>query len=332
MRRTTPRRLPLLPALLLPLLLALLLTALPARAERFEFIALGDMPYGTDARTLARFSALTGAVNARSPAFILHVGDIKSGADSCADEALLRLRALLDRFAPALIYTPGDNEWADCGNPLAGLHDPLERLAFLRRSFFSDPPRSLGTTPRALESQARAMGGDFAAYVENTRFMQDGVMVLTAHVVGPDDNRGRFLSAARREHRARGRANIAWLEDSFARAESEGARAIVLALQADMFREEFDTPGHPEAFTLLSPYRDFGNALKRLAARFRHPVLLIHGDSHSFTIHRPFRRTAPNLTALQVFGARDMHAVRVMVDPDDPAVFAFAPLLNPAIP
>ena len=176
------------------------------------------------------------------------------------------------------------------------------------------------------------MGGAFSPYVENTRFMQGGVMFITAHVVGSNNNRRRFLSAATREYKARNRANIAWLEASFARAEAEDARAIVLALQADMFKEKFDTPGQPEAFTLTSPYRDFGNTLKRLAARFERPVLLIYGDSHSFTIHRPFRRAAPNLTALQVFGERDMHAVRVMVDTEDPAVFAFAPLLNPSMP
>jgi len=231
------------PARLLPLLLALLLAALPARAERFEFIALGDMPYGTDAR-------------------------------------------------PAL----------------------------LRRTFFSDPGRSLGAAPRAVESQAEVMGGAFSPHVENTRFTHGGVMVITAHVVGSGNNRKRFLSAATREYKARERANIAWLKDSFARAEREGARAIVLALQADMFKEEFDTPGHPEAFTLFSPYRDFGHTLKRLAARFERPVLLIYGDSHSF------------ITALQVFGERDMHAVRVMIDTEDPAVFAFAPLLNPEKP
>lgn len=320
------------PARLLPLLLALLLAALPARAGRFEFVALGDMPYGSDARTLARFKALIETVNARNPAFTIHVGDIKSGASACSDARLTRLRDLLNRFSPALIYTPGDNEWTDCGNPLAGHYAPLERLAFLRRTFFSDPRRSLGAAPRAVESQAEVMGGAFSPYVENTRFMQGGVMFITAHVVGSNNNRRRFLSAATREYKARDRANIAWLKASFARAQARGAKAIVLALQADMFKEKFDTPGQPEAFTLTSPYRDFGNTLKRLAARFERPVLLIYGDSHSFTIHRPFRRAAPNLTALQVFGERDMHAVRVMVDTEDPAVFAFAPLLNPSMP
>jgi hypothetical protein len=37
------------------------------------------------------------------------------------------------------------------------------------------------------------------------------------------------------------------------------------------------------------------------------------------------------LTALEVFGDEDMHAVEVTVNTDTPSVFGFQPLLNPAL-
>lgn len=46
-------------------------------------------------------------------------------------------------------------------------------------------------------------------------------------------------------------------------------------------------------------------------------------------MHTPFRKRLPALVDLEVFGADQMHAVEVMVDTDDPAVFAFRPIWNP---
>ncbi len=314
------------------LLAALLLAAGPAPAAPFEFVALGDMPYGNNEKTLAAYESLITEINARQPAFTIHVGDLKSGRMPCSDDVLETRLDYLNRFAPALIYTPGDNEWTDCHQLLAGRFDPLERLGFLRRTFFADPSRSLGTAPFAVQSQALVMGSAFAPYVENTRFMHEDVLFVQAHVVGSNNNFLAYNPAATAEHLARDRANLAWLHDSFALAAERGARAVVVSVQADMFRWDFDRPGHPEKFEPHSGFANFGNALRREAKRFARPVLLVYGDSHSFLIHRPFRRTAPNLIALQVFGARDMHAVRIAVDPEAPEVFSFAPLFNPRHP
>lgn len=69
--------------------------------------------------------------------------------------------------------------------------------------------------------------------------------------------------------------------------------------------------------------------MEAIDARKPRPVLLVYGDGHTFELHRPFPNRAPNLLALQVFGDRDVHAVEILVDPDDPAVFAVRPLWNP---
>jgi len=54
------------------------------------------------------------------------------------------------------------------------------------------------------------------------------------------------------------------------------------------------------------------------------PVVLVHGDTHAFTIDTPVK-SAPTLTRVSTFGAPLVHWIRVAVDPHDPAVFAFSP-------
>jgi hypothetical protein len=62
------------------------------------------------------------------------------------------------------------------------------------------------------------------------------------------------------------------------------------------------------------------------------PVLVVTGDYHVLEIEM-LRDTGlkhmPNVLRLQVPGAERVHAVRVIVDPDDPAVFGFMPLVVP---
>lgn len=298
-------------------------------AESFRFVAPGDMPYGAPEKVYEPYEQLIRAVNDRRPALVVHVGDIKSGSTPCSDELLREQRAFLDRFAAPLLYTPGDNEWTDCHREKAGGFDPLERLAFLRRSFFDDPSRSLGGTPVTVESQALIMPADHADFRENRRYRHGGVLFVTLHVVGSNNNFEIRSPAATSEFFARERAALAWLSDSFAEAARSGDRAVVVAMQADMFESGFDR--EEEAFAGHSGFGRIGPALAREAAAFARPVLLIYGDSHLLRLDQPFRRTAPNLLALQVSGAEDMHAVEVGVDTDDPAVFSFRPVWNPAI-
>ena len=112
----------------------------PPASPGFEFVALGDMPYGADATAGAAYRHLIGQINALKLPLTLHVGDFKSGLADCSDaEYRLQLQnfQLFDR---ALVYTPGDNDWFDCQR--RG-DDPLERLQALRQHFFA-APQSLG--------------------------------------------------------------------------------------------------------------------------------------------------------------------------------------------
>jgi hypothetical protein len=116
----------------------------------------------------AAFEALLQAFNDTPHDITLHVRDIKGGGSPCSDEVFTQKRDYLNPVAGPLVYVPGDNEWTDCHRKSAGQYDPLERLAFLRQTFFV-PGRSLGQTPLTIEQQAQA-GPPFEMMIENARW------------------------------------------------------------------------------------------------------------------------------------------------------------------
>lgn len=313
-------------------LFAAFIVALPleAAAENFRFIALGDIPYGkqsdpdgAQSGAHTRYKALIGAINARKPDLVVHVGDTKSGGTDCTNEVLDHQRAHLNSFDAPTLYTPGDNEWTDCHRKKAGGFDPIERLAYIRQTYFADPHLSLGRTQISLDHQSQR------GFPENARVMREGVMFVTSHIVGSNNGfEARELDAAR-EFFARSDATDDWIEESFEAATAQDAGAVVLALHADMFEFDWNQFGE-EDWLRHSGFRQVGREIRKQAKRFAKPVLLVFGDSHQFRVFRPFPKTAPNVTALEVFGAADMHAVEVTVTMDEgTARFGFSPLLNP---
>ncbi len=270
--------------------------------EPVRFVAIGDLPYGGTLERV-RFAALIQAINAEAPDFTVHVGDIKSGATLCSDARFYSIAALFEGFAQPLVYTPGDNEWTDCHREKAGRFEPRERLARLREIFFATPFQ-LGAPGSGRAGQAD--DPDHAAYVENQRWEQGGVVFATLHVVGSFDNARRQP----KEFAARRAAALAWLGDAFARAGAIDARAVVLFFHADPFHVTDRVRN--EAFT------GFLDAVAGFAAVFGGPVLLVHGDSHRFVLDRPLRTAdgalLNNVARLQVWGPGATRAVIVSVE------------------
>ena len=297
-----------------------------AIAEPFTFVALGDMPY-EPVRDDPRFDRLIDAVNELVPAFTLHVGDTKSGRTSCDNAQFEKILGDLNRFQAPLVYTPGDNEWRDCYKKKAGRFDPLERLATLRDLFFSTT-ESLGMESMPLERQADQMP-DYSGYVENRRFMHEQVMVVTAHIVGWNDKLPKHSANIVDEFLARDAANIAWTRSSFAKAEQDGAEALVMAIHADLWKGEAEPANWPSG----SNHEPWIKAFLEAADDFGKPVLLIHGDSHTFRVDQPFTNESDEdmqlITRLEVYGDEQVQAVRIAVDPSDPAVFSIMPPIVP---
>lgn len=310
--------------------MALLLSAAPAWAgPALRFVALGDMPYGHDTRTGPAYRHLIDLVNAERVPFSIHVGDFKDGLTECSEALYERQYAHFKSYSTALVYTPGDNDWTDCQRQHA---DPLERLGALRQRFFGTS-NSLGAQPIALQRQSDAIPAH-AAYRENQRWWHQGVLFVTVHTVGPDDNAKDATPALLQEHRLREAANIAWLQAAFEMAGRQPARALVVATQADPFKNG-RSPGDPPV--VRKPFRRLlGETLLPLASASQLPVLFIHGDSHHFVSDQPFvganGRPLPRLWRLQVPGEDRMHAVLVSVEPGAAVPFAFRLIWNPMSP
>ena len=67
---------------------------------------------------------------------------------------------------------------------------------------------------------------------------------------------------------------------------------------------------------------DLENALIERSRRFGKPVVLVHGDTHTYRLGKNWRE-APNLIELQTFALEDTDWwVHVRVDPSNPDVFS----------
>lgn len=304
--------------LLFPLLAATSLHAV----EPFSFVALGDTTYAVPADD-PLYEQLIATINEAAPAFSIHVGDTKGYGD-CGREFQEKQRAFFDAYAQPVVYTPGNNEWADCWKENRGGADPVAILALMREVFWSKPV-SLGTTTMPLVRQADA-DPDFPELAENARWRHGGATFATLHLIGTYNQfelRGESLwnEAVRREQ-----ANLSWVKRTFAAAREAGDRAVVLAFHSNPFEEKLRYPGGPFEAVLA--------AIVAETDAFDGQVLVVQGHFHEFTIDRPVTKLDldtpavehPNLTRLQVYGWPDMKAVRVTVDVSKPWVFSFEPL------
>lgn len=279
----------------------------PAPAA-FSFAVIGDLPYGET--QLALMPRWIGKINAANPALTVHVGDIKTSARRCDSTYMKTIRGLFNRFDPALVYTPGDNEWADCHQLSSGSYSPLERVRRLREIFFAVPGRSLGTRPIAVASQASA------GFPENVRISRDGIVLVAVHTVGANDDllpwtgnttatAGQKAEQARRMHNG-----IRTIEAAFAHAKSIGAKAVAIFLHADMF-----DPTHPPRPAQLTAYKPLVQTLIEQANQYRGEVYLFNGDSHRFNDDHPLQSGSKWLSIYGVHGySTKLH--RVTVDGD----------------
>lgn len=282
---------------------------------RFEFALIGDVPY--NAVDYWKLDNVIAEINAdKQLAWVLHAGDIKNGSTLCSDEMFLDRFERFQRFEKPFILTPGDNEWTDCHRANNGSYLPLERLAKLREIFYPVPGLTLGQKPMIVEAQD-------APFVENMRWSEQHVMFATLHIVGSNNALAPFAgrtSADDAEAADRIQAAVEWIEETFAKAEAEDARGVLLLFQANPGIELAKGSNGRKGF------EEVLEAFEREAVKFGKPVVLAHGDSHYFRIDKPMKgsrsnRRIENVTRVETFGADDVHWLRVVVDPNSPEVF-----------
>lgn len=334
------------------------LTALAADRDDDErtltLAVFGDWPYNQN--LLLNAPLLTQSVNAdRNVSLVLHVGDIHSGSMPCTSADILppiatsdpgwnqRVYYQFQQFKAPVVYTPGDNEWTDCHKSKEkSAGDPLKELASVRSLFFAKPGRSLGGTEKALITQAVAYDSAHPTdkkFVENVMWEDARVVFATVNMPGSNNDglpwTGIFNNPAAQaqEVQERADANLRWLKATFDRAQSRRARAVVIAMQANMWDPEALAAGGDGLYN----YTPFVKQLADLSLRYGKPVLLLNGDSHVYAADRPLADPSsatglihgtpavPNLTRITVQGSTNAPAewLRLTIDPRSAQPFSW---------
>lgn len=273
-------------------------------ATTYSFAVIGDTPYGSTQLSLfpKRIAQINADPNVR---MVGHLGDI--GAGVCSDAYYQKIKANFDKFVDPLVYTPGDNEWADCHRASIGKANPLERLAAIRSVFFPTAGRTLGQNPISVTAQS--------GYKENVKFAAGGLTFSTLHIVGSENDlrpwSGLGFTKATTEQvaeeKARVNAAIAEIQSAFAMAKANNSRAVVLMTQADMFAPGTQNSGYRNAFQSIV------RAIASESKAFTKPVFLFDGDTHTFAKDKPLTNSkwlsfygitgaASNLTRVTIEG------------------------------
>jgi hypothetical protein len=252
--------------------LLLVLLALPAMAEPLTFSTVGCGPYNAKAaEVLPKFVQAESA--AGKSEFIVHLGDIVTGADAGAgkvtakDYDYIRKTMTEDSKLPAYIV-PGDNEWNDMPDPDAAWKMWSKHLLNLDR---------LSRTPWKTINQVERP--------ENFAFVHKGVLIIGINLVG-----GKVHDAA--EWKTRFAQNLQWIGSLF-ETQKEKVRAAVILCQANPI-------GFGKDVTKVSKnFGSFVDPFGKLGITFEKPILFLHADGHKWLKDKPWP-TAKNITRVQV--------------------------------
>lgn len=334
------------------------IAASTSRNDQLTIAVFGDWPYNT--LLLDNADLLLKSVNGDADvSWVVHVGDIHSGSMPCTSAGILPpipasnpgwnqgVYTIFQQFKPPVVYTPGDNEWTDCwkysaskpGELKSG--DPLKELASVRGLFFARPGHTLGLQDKEVFTQAVSYDEahpEDAQFVENVMWEDAKVMFVTVNMPGGSNNDtdpwGVFENQTARENERdqRTEADKRWLQAAFAEAQAHNDKAVVVALQADMWDPE------AQAANKLGEYKTFVQALADATRAFPGQVLLLNGDSHRYLVDYPLADRSSttgqiydlppvtNLTRIVVQGSTNAPAewLRLTIDGRKPYPFSWS--------
>ena len=301
------------------LIVVILLSLAAAMAQaqagaRFGFAVIGDTPYYSGEEWL--FAEMLKDLDREDLAFVVHIGDFKSGSSPCSDELFAKRLQQFQSVRHPFIFVPGDNEWTDCHRSGA---DPLERLAKLREMFYPDSD-SLGR--RKLKLERQSADPRLAEYRENVRWSIGPALFIGLNIPGSNNNLGRTLQMDA-EYARRSAANAAWLAEGFDLAKKKSHAAVFIAIQANPY---FERPFWRPSGT-ADGYAQFRQELLAHTLAFGNAVILIHGDTHHYRVDHPLvdpatEKPVERFTRIESFGSPWVDWIRVSVDPVDPKLLA----------
>jgi len=331
----------------------------PHAANPVTLAVYGDAPYGTTPTDTEQFQATPAfveSINADGTVdLVIHVGDIHSGKQFCTEEYDRSIYDLWRAFKDPLVYTPGDNEWADChkaaegggtydaatgridyvldasGSPVDYANgDPIANLDLIRSIFFPNPGSTLGGRKKQVLSQAQQFDPSHPSdgkYVENVIWEQSKVLFVTINLPGGSNNDADVwygapskTAAQAAESVERTGADLRWLDVAFAQAEASDVAAVVIVTQADMWDPE-KGPAHQAG------YEPIVRSVASHTTRFGGPVLMFNGDSHVYRSDNPLSAAdplnfmhsgydVPNFHRIVVHGSTfPLEWLRVTIDP-----------------
>jgi len=319
----------------------------------FSVAVFGDWPYNQN--LLDNAPLLINSVNADADVnMVIHVGDIHSGSMACTSADTLPPITTSDpdwnqkvfyefqQFNAPVVYTPGDNEWADCHKSKEKSSGyPLKELASVRSLFFAKPGQTLGKQTKTVMTQATSFDSAYPSdskFVENVIFEKSRVVFVTLNIPGGSNDdaapwTGIFADpgAQMQEKIDRDAANMRWLQAAFDKATHDHASAVVIATQADMWDPE------AVANNALGNYTPFIQKLADLSVQFGRPVLILNGDSHVYGSDHPLADPAsttgviyntqpvPNLTRITVQGSTNAPAewLKLTINPNTRNIFSW---------
>jgi hypothetical protein len=246
----------------------------------------------------------------RNTSFIVYDGNLKSEAEPCRDALYSTRQQIFDSSRKPVVLLPGGNDWASCNLSQAGGYDPVERLDFIRQSFFGDS-NSLGQTPMNVIRESDV--ARFRPFRENVRWQANGIAFIGLNAPAPNNH---YSTAGGRngEFEDRSVANAFWLEHAVETARRADMRAVVVILQGDPDftryerRDRFAWLRFSRGDTSRDGFIEFKRSLVKAAELFRGPMIVIHGSDISiakgFRIDQPLRNdkgaVVANLTRIAV--------------------------------
>jgi hypothetical protein len=316
-------------------------TASAASGGPLTLAVYGDSPYGRSEYVPGGQSA-DNVEYQKSPAFIdtinaeasvsevIHVGDIHSGKDFCTEAYDTQIATLWQSFQKPVVYTPGDNEWADCHKAtsvsvpnegggffssgvlkfigVSGLTtdsaqcvdykcgDPIENLAKVRELFFAHPGYTLGSGTLSVVSQATAYDANFPTdrdYVENVMWAQNDIVFVTINVPGGSNNDADvwYKGASATQAQTDERSNRTGADIRWL----DAAFAVASGVHAKGVvivaqADMWDLDGKPASH--LTNYESIIGEVAAMTTGFGRPVLMFNGDSHLYRSDNPMSRTA----------------------------------------
>jgi hypothetical protein len=331
--------------------------------DKVTIAVFGDWPYNKI--LLDSAPLLINSINAdRDVSLVVHVGDIHSGSQACTSAGINNYNGVtplqspiptsapdynqkiffqFQQLKPPVVYTPGDNEWTDCHKTKEFKSGaPLNELAAVRQMFFSQPGRTLGIHDRKVWSQAEFFDPahpEDKVFVENVIWEDVHTIFVTLNVPGSNNDTLAWTNGFEKqpdhdnEVAARNAANSRWLAAAFKLAHQSHAKAVVIAIQADMW----DLTALPPSGDGLNAYTPFVQQIADLTSNFGKPVLLLNGDSHLFGADHPLAdpssptglvhhtQAVPNLTRITVQGSTNPPAewLKLTIDTHKPGVFSW---------